>query len=32
MNLKLRWDLYNAQRTEGEQIENIWPHELVEVS
>ena len=23
MNLKLRWDLYNAQRTEAEQIESI---------
>ena len=32
MNLQLRWDLYNAQRTEGEQIESIRPHELVEVS
>ncbi len=32
MNLKPRWDLYNAQRTEAEQIESIRPHELVEVS
>lgn len=31
MNLQLRWDLYNAQRAEAEQIESIRPHELVKV-
>ena len=31
MNLQLRWDLYNAQRAEAEQIESIRPHELVRV-
>ena len=30
MNLQLRWDLYRAQRAEGEQIERIRPHELVD--
>ena len=29
LNLQLRWDLYHAERTEAEQIDNIWPHELV---
>ena len=28
MNLQLRWDLYNAQRAESDQIDNIRPHEL----
>ncbi len=32
MNLQLRWDLYNAQHAEAEQIDNIRPHELAEVS
>ena len=32
MNLQLRWDLYNAQRAEAEQIDNIRPHELAEAS
>ncbi len=30
MNLQLRWDLFHAQRTEGEQIDRIRPRELVE--
>ncbi len=29
MNLQLRWDLYQAQRAEGEQIMNIKPHQPV---
>ena len=28
MNLQLRWDLYQAQRAEAEQIDSIRPHEL----
>ena len=31
LNLQLRWDLYHAQRAEGEQIDSIQPHELVNV-
>ena len=30
MNLQLRCDLYRAQRAEGEQIERIRPHELLD--
>ncbi len=30
MNLQLRWDLFHAQRTEGEQIDSIRPRELME--
>ena len=26
MNLLLRWDLYQAERTEGKQIKSIRPH------
>ena len=29
MSLQLRWDLYQAQRVEGEQINSIRPHQLV---
>ena len=29
MSLQLRWDLYQAQRAEGEQIKSIQPHQLV---
>ena len=29
MSLQLRWDLYQAQRVEGEQIMNIKPHQPV---
>ena len=29
MSLQLRWDLYHAQRAEGEQIESIRPHQPV---
>ena len=29
MNLQLRWDLYQAQRAEAEQIKSIRPHQLV---
>ena len=29
MNLQLRWDLYHAERSEAEQIEDILPHETV---
>ena len=32
MSLQLRWDLYQTQRTEGEQIESIRPHQPVNVS
>ena len=30
MNLQLHWDLYHAQRNEGQQIDAIRPHELVD--
>ena len=29
MSLQLRWDLYHAQRAEGEQIKSIRPHQPV---
>ena len=29
MSLQLRWDLYQAQHAEGEQIKSIRPHQLV---
>ena len=29
MSLQVRWDLYQAQRVEGEQINSILPHQLV---
>ena len=29
MSLQLRWDLYEAQRTEGDQIKTIRPHQVV---
>ena len=32
MSLQLRWDLYQAQRTEREQIMNIKPHQTVRMS
>ena len=32
MNLQLRWDLYQAQRAEAEQIDGIRPHELTAAS
>ena len=32
MNLQLRWDLYHAQRAEGEQIESIRPRETANVN
>ncbi len=32
MSLQLRWDLYQTQCTEGEQIESIRPHQPVSVS
>ena len=32
MSLQLRWDLYQAQRAEGEQIESIRPHQPVSMS
>ncbi len=32
LSLQLRWDLYQAQRTEGKQIMNIKPHQPVGMS
>ncbi len=29
MNLQIRWDLYNAQRAEADELDSIRPHELV---
>lgn len=29
MNLQLRWDLYNAQQSEGPQIESIKPYTAI---
>ena len=32
MSLQLRWDLYQAQRTEGKQIKSIRPHQVANTS